>query len=144
MTNPPPKTAMAFDFGLKNIGIAFGQTLTGTATELKPITAKNGTPNWSQIEEIIKEWKPEVLLVGLPLNMDNTESELCARTRKFGKRLHGRFGKTVEMIDERLSTRAAKEEAFERGHKGHFASSPIDSIAARLILEDWLQGTDNN
>ncbi len=132
------QTILAFDFGLKNIGVACGQNITQTASELKPIAAKNGTPNWDQLEKLINEWQPSLLLVGLPLNMDGSEMEFTARAKKFGKRLHGRFGKSVEMVDERLTTRAAKEEAFERGHRGHFASSPVDSIAARLILESWL------
>ncbi|MFL0796287.1 MAG: Holliday junction resolvase RuvX [Cellvibrionaceae bacterium] len=131
------QTILAFDFGLKNIGMACGQDITKTANELKPIPAKNGTPNWEQLETLINEWQPSILLVGLPLNMDGSEMEFTARAKKFGKRLHGRFGKPVEMVDERLTTRAAKEEAFERGHRGHFASSPVDSIAARLILESW-------
>ncbi len=86
---------------------------------------------------MIAEWRPQLLLVGLPLNMDDTESELSARARKFGNRLHGRFGLPVEWHDERLSTREAKMEAAERGHKGNYAQAPVDSIAARLILESW-------
>ncbi|MBB3166920.1 Holliday junction resolvase RuvX [Simiduia aestuariiviva] len=132
------QSLLAFDFGTRNIGLAFGQTLTQTARELPAIKARDGVPEWAAIEALLKEWQPDLLLVGLPLNMDDTESELAARARKFGNRLHGRFGLPVVMWDERLSTREAKQEARERGHKGHYKSDPIDSIAARLILESWL------
>lgn len=128
---------LAFDYGLKNIGVAFGQSVTGTANELPPLGARDGIPNWDHIAKLIAEWQPQRLLVGLPLNMDDSESELSQRARKFANRLHGRFGLPVELFDERLTTRLAKEEARERGHKGNYATMPVDSIAARLLLESW-------
>ncbi|SEA22284.1 Holliday junction resolvase RuvX [Microbulbifer marinus] len=134
-----PVTALAFDFGTRSIGVAFGQSLTGTARELPPLPARDGKPDWDQLQRLIDEWQPQFLLVGLPLNMDGSDSEFGARARKFGQRLHGRTGLPVEYVDERLSTRAAKEEALERGHKGNYARDPVDSIAARIILEDWLR-----
>jgi len=133
------QSLLAFDFGTQNIGAAYGQTVTATATELPTIKARDGVPNWDDFAKLLKEWQPDKVLVGLPLNMDDTESELSRRARKFGNRLHGRFGVAVEMVDERLSTFAAKEEAAERGHKGNYGQAPIDSIAARLILESWFQ-----
>ena len=133
----PHLTVLAFDYGVKNIGVAYGQSLTGSAKELPPLSARDGVPNWQQVKSLLDEWQPQQLLVGLPLNMDDSESELCVRARKFANRLNGRFGLPVELFDERLSTRMAKEEARERGHHGHYASAPIDSIAARLILESW-------
>ncbi|GMG85914.1 Holliday junction resolvase RuvX [Biformimicrobium ophioploci] len=138
------RSALAFDYGLKNIGVASGQTITGTATELAPLPARDGVPDWDQVSALLREWQPQVLVVGLPLNMDGTESELSARARKFGNRLHGRFGLEVIFVDERLSTRAAKEEAAERGHRGNYASSPVDSIAARIVLEDWLRANSDH
>ncbi len=138
MTQPhKAASVLAFDYGVKSIGLAYGQSLTGTARELPPIPAKDGIPNWGQIEELIKEWGANQLLVGLPLNMDGTDSEFAKRAKKFANRLHGRFGLSVALCDERLSTQEAKEEAYARGHKGNFAQDPIDSIAARLILESW-------
>jgi putative Holliday junction resolvase len=134
-----PLTALAFDFGTRSIGTAYGQTVTDSARELTPLPARDGQPDWHQVQRLVEEWQPKLLLVGLPLNMDGTESELSQRARKFGNRLHGRTGLPVEFVDERLSTRAAKEEAFERGHRGNFARDPVDSIAARIILEDWLR-----
>lgn len=128
---------LAFDYGTQNIGVASGQSLTQTATELPPLKARDGIPNWDQVQQLLNDYQPDCVLVGLPLNMDDSESELSQRARKFAKRLHGRFGVKVEMVDERLSTFAAKEEATERGHRGNYAQAPIDSIAARLILESW-------
>jgi len=86
-----PRTLLGFDFGLKNIGVAVGQELTGTANALTVIKAQDGKPNWNDIEKLISEWKPQLLIVGLPLNMDGTEQAMTAASRKFGNRLNGRF-----------------------------------------------------
>jgi putative Holliday junction resolvase len=131
-------TALAFDYGLQNIGVAYGQSLTGQGNELAPLNARDGIPNWETVAALIAEWKPSCIVVGLPLNMDDTESELCVRARKFARRIHGRFDIEVHLMDERLSTFDAKQEARARGHKGDYRNNPIDSIAARLILETWL------
>ncbi len=130
-------TVIAFDYGLQNIGIAYGQSVTGNGRELPALKAKDGIPDWQQISALLDEWSPDIAIVGLPLNMDDSESELSARARKFARRLHGRFNLKVELMDERLSTYDAKLEAKERGHKGNYKQNPIDSIAARLILESW-------
>ena len=133
------KTLLAFDYGTKNIGVATGQTITSSANELGGLKAKDGIPDWHQIEKLIKEWQPDLVLVGLPLNMDDTESELSTRARKFANRLHGRFGVKVEMVDERLSSFEAKGEVMSRGGSRDYKHNPVDSIAARLILEGWLE-----
>ncbi|GAB3113010.1 Holliday junction resolvase RuvX [Aestuariicella hydrocarbonica] len=132
-----PQSLLAFDYGTQNIGVASGQSLTQSCSELPALKARDGIPNWDDVGKLLQEWQPDLVLVGLPLNMDDSESELSTRARKFGNRLHGRFGVQVQMVDERLSTFAAKEEAAERGHKGNYGQAPIDSIAARLILESW-------
>ncbi|MCV6614630.1 MAG: Holliday junction resolvase RuvX [Cellvibrionaceae bacterium] len=134
------QTLLAFDYGLKNIGLAQGNSLTATCQELPPLKARDGVPNWDAVEAILTEWQPDLVLVGLPLNMDGSESELSRRARKFGNRLHGRFGVAIEMVDERLSSFEAKQQAAEQGHRGDYSKQPIDSIAARIILESWLQG----
>ena len=131
-------TVLAFDFGLKNIGVAYGQSLIGTTKALKPLKARDGIPDWKLIEGLLQEWKPEQLIVGLPLNMDDSESEMSHLARKFGHRLHGRFKLPVEMVDERLSTAEAKSFAREQGHKGNYKDSPVDSFAAEAILGFWL------
>lgn len=134
-----PQTFLAFDYGTKNIGVAAGQSITGTGSELAPLRARDGTPDWGEIEALIKEWRPAQVLVGLPLNMDGSPSDFAGRARKFGQRLHGRFGVEVEMVDERLSTFEAKGEVMARGGSRDYKNNPVDSIAARLILESWLR-----
>lgn len=126
---------MGFDYGTRSIGVAIGQHLTATATPLAQIRAKDGIPDWHQLEKLILEWQPTLLLIGLPLNMDDTESDFCLRARKFSRRLHGRFGLPCTLWDERLTTREAKELA---GHHGDYRNKPVDSIAAVLLLESWL------
>jgi len=131
--------AIGIDYGLKNIGFAYGQTLTQTAQALPALKAKDGIPQWDQVQQILEQWQPDKVIIGLPLNMDGSESELCQRVRKFGNRLHGRFGANIDFMDERLSSFAVKEEEKARGHKGDYGKNPIDSLAAQLILEDWLR-----
>lgn len=128
---------ICFDFGLNSIGVATGQPEMGIATPLNEMQAKEGIPDWSQVENLLSEWQPKTILVGLPLNMDGSESPLSQRARKFGNRLHGRYGIEVEMVDERLTSRSAKEEMSELGHKGNYKDKPIDSVAACLILEQY-------
>ncbi len=134
---------LCFDYGLKNIGVAVGNLLLQTASELPPLKARDGIPDWQQIAHLINEWQATELVVGHPLNMDDTASELSRRATKFGNRLHGRFGLPVAMVDERLSTREAKEEARLRHHSGNYKQDPVDSIAARIILQTWFQEQTN-
>lgn len=129
---------IAFDYGTKNIGVASAQTITKTANSLPGLKAKDGIPDWNQIEKLLKEYQPDLVLVGLPLNMDSSESELSSRARKFANRIHGRFGLKVEMVDERLTSFAAKGEVIEQGGSRDYKNNPVDSIAARILLEDWL------
>lgn len=129
---------IAFDYGTKNIGVASAQTITQTASSLPGLKAKDGIPDWNQIEKLLQEFKPDLVLVGLPLNMDGSESELSVRARKFANRIHGRFGVKVEMIDERLTSFSAKGEVIQQGGSRDYKNNPVDSIAARILLEDWL------
>lgn len=133
------KTLLSFDYGTKNIGVAYGQTVSNTARALSPLKAKDGAPDWTQVEKIINEWQPDLALVGLPLNMDDSESELSIRARKFANRLHGRFAIDIEMVDERLTSFEAKGEVLRAGGSRDYKNNPVDSIAARLILEGWLE-----
>lgn len=142
------KTVLAFDFGTRQIGVAIGQTLTNTANPLTVFKAKDGIPDWKQIKQLLEEWQPNQVLVGLPLNMDGTESEFCARARKFGRRLHGMFGLQVSMVDERLSTFEAKQQEStlrtgenRRGEKS-YKEQPVDDLAAVIILQTWLSNPD--
>ncbi|NLS43743.1 Holliday junction resolvase RuvX [BEV proteobacterium] len=131
------RTLLAFDFGTKSIGVAIGQEVTGTARALIAFKAQDGVPDWHQVEKIINEWQPDLLVVGLPLSMDGTEQELTARARKFANRLHGRFGKPVELQDERLSTVEARADLFERGGLRALNKGQVDATSAVIILESW-------
>ena len=132
-------TALAFDFGTKSIGCAVGQNITGTAQALPAFKAQDGIPNWDDIEKCLKEWKPDVVVVGLPLNMDGTEQELTLRARKFANRLQGRFGVNVQLQDERLTTTEARSEIFDRGGFRALKKGKVDGISACLILESWFE-----
>ena len=109
-------TLLAFDFGTKSIGVAVGQRITGTARPLTALKANDGTPDWNLIERLLKEWQPDDVIVGLPLNMDGTEQPLTARARKFANKIHGRFGVSVKLHDERLSTVEARAGQIGRAH----------------------------
>lgn len=139
---PKPRTALGFDFGVKHIGVAIGQTVTGTARALKIFRARDGQPDWPELLDFIDQWQADVLIVGLPLNIDGTESEFCRRARKFARRLRERSRKPVQMFDERLSTRTARLEARSSGLTKIPGTSQtktgVDAQAARLILESWL------
>lgn len=132
-------TLLAFDFGTKSIGVAVGQQLTGTARPLNALKAQDGVPNWEQIERLLKEWQPDRVIVGLPLNMDGTEQPLTARARKFANRLHGRFGVQVDLHDERLSTVEARADLFSRGGYKALIKGSVDSLSAVIILESWFE-----
>ncbi len=132
-------TFLAFDFGTKSIGVAIGQRITGTARPLTAIKANDGTPDWTQFEKLLKEWQPELVVVGLPLNMDGTNQPLTDRARKFANRLHGRFGVKVELQDERLSTVEARAGLFERGGFRALNKGSIDSASAVIILESYFE-----
>lgn len=132
------RTILGFDFGMKNIGIAVGQELTGTANPLTAIKARDGIPDWDQIERLLQEWQPDLLVVGLPLNMDGTEQEMTAAARRFGNRLHGRFGLPVEWQDERLTTFEALDQMGIRSKMDSRQRSDVDQLSAQLILQSWL------
>jgi len=134
-----PQTLLSFDFGTKSIGVAIGQQLTGTARPLAALKANDGVPDWNKIEALLKEWQPDRVVVGLPLNMDGSEQPLTARARKFANRLHGRFGVQVDLHDERLSTVEARAELFERGGFRALSKGSVDSLSAVIILESWFE-----
>lgn len=129
---------MAFDYGLRQIGVAMGNSLLDTSQPLTVLMARDGTPRWDELEALIAEWQPQLLVVGDPINMDGSDSKFSIKARRFARRLHGRFGLPVELVDERLSSFEAKQESTERGHRGNYKQDPVDSIAAELILRTWL------
>lgn len=133
----PLNQALAFDFGTRRIGVASGQSITGTATPLPPIPARDGIPNWDQLSKLIEEWKPDALVIGIPLNADGTISDMAHRARKFANRLNERYKTPCFLMDERLSTAEAKEIHFAAGGSDNFKDESVDGIAAQLILESW-------
>lgn len=128
---------IAFDFGLARIGVAVGQSITQTASPLNTLKAIDGKPDWNLVNQLIQQWNPHKVLIGEPFNMDGSDQEITIRARKFANQIHGRFGVQVEMVDERLSSAAAREELFEFGGYKKLKKSQIDSVAAALILESW-------
>ncbi|MBP76455.1 MAG: Holliday junction resolvase RuvX [Pseudomonadales bacterium] len=135
------RRAMAFDYGTRQIGVAVGQTLTGSAEPLTNLRARDGVPDWEQIARLIREWEPNVLVVGLPLNMDGSASDMSERAARFARRLNGRFQLPVETVDERLSTFEAKQHLKSQGRTpSSYWDDPVDSLAAALLLQTWLSG----
>ena len=119
--------------------MAVGSELTGSATLLTALKAKDGIPDWQHIERLIQEWQPQLLLVGLPLKIDGSEQEFTARTRKFANRLHGRFGLPIAYHDERLSTADARSRLFAEGGYRNLSKDKVDSLSAQIIFEDWYE-----
>jgi len=131
-------TYLGFDYGLKYIGVAVGQSLTMTANSLTTLKAKEGIPNWEQIEDLLTEWQPQKLIVGLPLNMDGTDQAMTKAAKKFGNRLNGRFHLPIELQDERLSTFEALEQLGIHSKMQSNNRQEVDSLSAQLILQSWL------
>ena len=134
--NKTQRRILAFDFGTHRIGAAFGQELTGTATPLAIIPARDGVPDWQSIARLVEEWRPDAFVVGMPLNMDGSEGPITPRARKFGNRLHGRFHRPIYSMDERLTSVEAREKLHDSSIKN---SIGLDSMAATLILESWFR-----
>ncbi len=129
---------LAFDFGLRQIGVAVGNRETGTSQPLTTLHARDGIPDWVQVGKLLAEWQPGQLIVGQPLNMDGSDSELSRLAGKLGRRLEGRYGLPVQYMDERLSSFEAKQQLREAGHAGDYHKHPADDLAAQLILQSWL------
>jgi len=130
---------LGFDYGSKQIGVAVGQGITGQARELAVLKARDGVPDWAEIEKLLGEWQPDALIIGLPLNMDGSCSDISGRAEKFARRLHGRFGLPVHLHDERLSSFAARAERRGQGGGRKARGKPVDALAAALIVEGFLQ-----
>ncbi len=128
-------TIIGFDFGMKRIGVAIGQSVTGKARPLTTLLAKDGIPDWQQIQTLIDEWQPTLLLVGAPYNHDGSEQTILHCAKKFANRLNAKFKMRIEMIDERYTSKHAKSLMRQYKTKNH----SVDSMAAMIIVEDWLQ-----
>lgn len=132
-----PQTIMAFDFGTQKMGMSVGQSLIASANPLPLFLMKDGIPNWDELLKIVKSHQPNLFLVGLPLNMDDSESELSIRARKFARRLRHQTNIETWMVDERLTTREARDELGHYQAQGRGKKLSADSIAAALLIESW-------
>jgi putative Holliday junction resolvase len=147
--NPAPQVILAFDYGTKRIGVASGDTLTGTARALTTLESKNTNSNfesgipWAAIDKLIREYQPAQLVVGLPWNMDGTPTLLTDASRAFGAELQTRYHKPVALVDERLSSREAEAQLRDARASGikkrRNTHADVDMIAARILLEQWLR-----
>lgn len=133
----PPHMIMAFDFGTQKMGIAIGQSLIESANPLVLFPMKDGIPNWDELLKIVRQYQPTLFLVGLPLNMDDSESDLSARSRKFARRLRHQTNIETLMVDERLTTREARDELDQYHAQGRAKKLAADSIAAALLISSW-------
>lgn len=137
-----PQCYLAFDFGLRRIGTAIGQDLTGTAQALTTLDSVKQQPDWKAIEKLINTWKPNALIIGVPYHMDGKEQDMTHAAQKFGRQLHGRFNLPVHEMDERLSSHEAENEITAQraaGHRKKQLKGDIDKMAAQIILQSWIR-----
>lgn len=137
MPEPHPRTVLAFDYGERKIGVASGQSLTASANPLATLPCHNGQLPWPALQALIREWQPDAVVVGLPLNMDGSDSPISQRARRFARQLHGRFAVSVVMVDERLSSREARAELGGSLRPG--GDPRVDSLAAALMIESYFR-----
>ena len=127
------RTVLGFDFGMVTIGVAVGQELLGKGTALPPLKAREGKPDWQQLQKLVRRWHPDLLVVGLPLNTDGSSSHMARQARRFAMKLQGRLGLPCVLQDERFTT----SEARNRRREGFDETASLDSVAAGLIVQDW-------
>lgn len=133
-----PRILLAFDFGLKRIGVAVGQIVTVSARPLTTLKANQGKPELAALNRLMKEWRPDALIVGIPLNMDGTDQSVTQAARDFAEWLRHEFQLPVFEADERLTTKDAREKLFNKGGIKALQHGQVDSVAAQLILQNWL------
>jgi putative Holliday junction resolvase len=125
---------MGFDYGTRKIGVAIGQTVTGTASALETLLSVKNRPDWIRIDQLIKEWKPDALIVGLPLNLDDSSTDATEGALRFSRQLEGRYHLPVHLADERFTSAEARTRLGPREKE----IERYDAVAAKLILETWL------
>ena len=131
-------TFLAFDYGEKYIGVAVGSRHTRRAEALTTLRGSAKNPDWVRLSKLIEEWRPDALVVGLPLNMDGSTNPMTRAARAFGHRLKERYNLPVHMVDERLSTRVARDILNEAGVPMRRHKSQLDQVAAQTILQAYL------
>ncbi len=142
LENSSLSTVIAFDFGLKRTGVAVGNTLTGSATPECTLTGKDEQPNWQGISQLIEDWKPTQIVVGLPVELDGTENPLTKRINRFCNQLNGRYNLPVDQENEQFTSIEAADrlkQLRQSGRKKKVTKDEIDKIAASIILENWMQ-----
>ena len=122
---------VSFDFGTKKIGVAVGQTETGTSSPLEIIFNKNNAINWTGIESVLNEWKPKLILVGKPLNMDGSDSDIMEKVNIFFKKLEKISKGPCEYVDERLTSFEARQNLSD------LKTDIIDAHAAKILIDHW-------
>ena len=140
-TERPRGYILCFDYGLRRIGVAVGQATTRTATPLETVRHAR-EPDWDRIARLVDEWRPSLLLVGLPLSIEGEETEMSKAARRFGAALGERFARDVAYVDERLTSQAAGARFVEQRASGALRrkdAGRLDAIAAQIMLENWLQ-----
>ena len=135
----PAQTLLGFDFGLKRIGVAIGNTVTGAARPLGTVQSEANATRFAAIAVWIDKWQPDALVVGKPLDVEGRVTEMTVRAERFGRQLAGRFGLPVKFADERFSS-AVSEDALKPGRAD---KAKIDAAAAAVILQAWLDETRN-
>lgn len=142
MNSAPSGLYLAFDYGERYIGIASGNTISKTSTPLDTAANNSGTPDWTKLDQLVTEWQPAGMIVGIPVHMDGTEQPLTAHARGFLKRLGKRYNLPVFEMDERLTTQNAASiirDNRNRGKRRKTSKADLDKIAAALILENWFK-----
>lgn len=137
----PVQTLIAFDYGLRRIGVAVGQRITDSASPLGTLANGNDGPDWASIERWVHDWQPGELVVGMPYNVDGSRSSLADAVESFIEALV-RFGLPVHSVDERYSSLEAEQQlrsARARGSRGTLNKAAVDAAAAVLIAERWMQ-----
>jgi len=129
---------LAFDYGEKYIGVAAGSRHTRQAQALTTLRGSAKNPDWVGISRLIEDWRPDALVVGLPLNMDGSDNPMTRSARAFGQRLQDRYNLPVHMVDERLSTLAARDILNEAGVPMRRHKARLDQLAAQTILQAFL------
>jgi putative Holliday junction resolvase len=136
-----PQIVLAFDFGQRRIGVACGDTVSRGASHARALACPSQGIPWEAVDALIREWRPGVLVVGLPYNVDDSESAAAARARSFAGALAARYALPVELVDERYSSVEAVDRLRQARASGlrkrRVAKSDIDAAAARVILERW-------
>lgn len=132
------RTYIGFDYGTKHLGMAVGGSASGRAEALASVSVRDSIPDWPLLDRLINEWKPAALILGLPLNMDDSENAMTRAARKFGHRLQGRYNLPVHWVDERLTSVDAKNTLVESRVPWKQRRAKVDKLSAQNILQAYL------